>query len=102
MIKEEVKEVRNEVEDNNEVRTNKEKNNDQVKRKKKKKPSKRMKWTIRCVKSNNWYFTEGKTYPAYEITHRKGKAYIKVMNDNNKPIFLALGGNNFGKFELVI
>lgn len=102
MIKEEVKVIKNEVEDDKAVRTNKDKNNDQVKSKKNKKPSKKMKWTIRCVKSRNWYFTEGKTYPAYGITHRKGKAYVKVMNDDNKAIFLALGGNNFGKFELVI
>ncbi len=80
-----------------EVKVVKEENREEVKEKKKS----NVKWRIVCRKSRNKFFTVGEVYPVYEITHRKGKAYFRTINDKKQSIFIDLGSNKFGTFELI-
>ncbi|WP_370747097.1 hypothetical protein [Faecalibacillus intestinalis] len=80
-----------------EVKVVKEEIKDEVTEKKKS----NVKWRIMCKKSRNKFFTVGEIYPVYEITHRNGKAYFRTINDKRQSIFIDLGSNKFGTFELI-
>lgn len=90
MIKEEVK-TREDIKENK----------DNKREEKNKKPFK-PRWELICKKSFSVEFTEGKVYQASKLVKRYGKFLIRVKNNQGNYLYLQLGENKFGVFELVV